>query len=158
MNWVRKYLCQSDLKSQHCLLPRWLPITCILVITDRNSCNMFKRHYVKNDKKFLEFFFNFSKLHKILRNVKRKIRIVALRFGRLLSPTNVVTLMPKSSRFRTTFESPRFHASQKISKSARQHFYRNFTLTKDRLSYKTSPSVRSEIAVLFVNTLTVDHM
>ena len=66
--------------------------------------------------------------------------------------------MPEISCFRTPFDSQRIHVSKTILKSARQNFYPNFPLTKDKLSYKTSPSVRSEIAVLIVNTLTADHM
>ena len=43
-------------------------------------------------------------------------------------------------------------------KSARQDFYPNFPLTKHKLTWKTSLSVSSEILVLFVDTLTANHM
>ena len=66
--------------------------------------------------------------------------------------------MPKSSRFRTRFENQRVNVSQTLLKSLPQHFYLNFPLTTDKLSYKTSLSVRSEILGPFRNTLTANHM
>ena len=65
--------------------------------------------------------------------------------------------MFERSCFKTPFQSKRVHLSQTLLKSARQDFYRNFPVTKDRLTWKTSLSVRSEISVLFVNTSNVDH-
>ena len=68
-----------------------LPMTYILVIMERISLNMFKRHYLKNRNHFLEFLFHFCNLHKILRIWKKKISFIGYIFGRLLSPINVVT-------------------------------------------------------------------
>ena len=77
---------------------------------------------------------------------------------RLLSPKNVFTSMPESSCFRTPFKSQRLHVSQTMLKSARKNFYPNFWLTKDKSSQKTCLWFRSEISVLFVNSLNADHM
>ena len=51
-----------------------------------------------------------------------------------------------------------FTGFQTLSKSARQHFYRNFTLMQQKLSWKTSSLVRSKILGLFVNTMATDHV
>ena len=75
-NWLRKHLCQSDLKSQYYFLTTWLPITCIVAIIERVSCNMFKRHHLKNGKHFLQFLFNFWNLDKIFGIFKKKIRFI----------------------------------------------------------------------------------
>ena len=45
-----------------------------------------------------------------------------------------------------------------MPKSPWKHFYPNFLLIKETLSWKTSLLVRSEILGLFGNTLTDDHM
>ena len=79
-------------------------------------------------------------------------------FRRLLGSRNVLTWINESSCFRTFFQSQRVHVSQAILKSARQHFYPNFPLRQEKLSWKRSLSLRSEISVLLVNTLTSDHM
>ena len=66
--------------------------------------------------------------------------------------------MPESSSFRTLFESERVHGCQTLLKPTRQLFSANFPLIQDKLSYKTSLLVRSEILGLFGNALTRDHM
>ena len=48
------------------LITRWRPITCILVIIDRNSHNKFKYNYLQNCQHFLQLLFDFQNLHKIL--------------------------------------------------------------------------------------------
>ena len=47
-NWVEKCLSESESKIYNCLLRRWSAITCILLIVERNSCNEFRRNYLKN--------------------------------------------------------------------------------------------------------------
>ena len=66
--------------------------------------------------------------------------------------------MPKRSCFRTAFGSQGFHELETLLKSAWQDFYPNFPLILDKLSWKTSPLIRSEILGLFVNTLMAAHM
>ena len=75
-----------------------------------------------------------------------------------MTPRNVLTLMAESSCFRTPFESQRVHTFETLQKPGLQHFYFNFRLMEDRLSWKTSHLVRFEMLRLFCNTLAVDHM
>ena len=71
---------------------------------------------------------------------------------------NGVTSRPESSCFRTPFESQRVQGCQTLLKPARQHFYPTFPLIRDKLPYKTSLLGKSEILVMFRNTLIADHM
>ena len=66
--------------------------------------------------------------------------------------------MPKSSCFRTPFQSQRVNESQTLLKSARQHFHPNFPLIQEKVSWKTCVLVRSEILGVVDNTLMADHM
>ena len=127
-NWVEKHLCQSDLKSQDCLVTRSVLITYIVVIIERISCNMFKRHYIKNRNHFRKFFLHFCNLHKILCILKEKSTVIAQIFWRLLTQRKVFTWIPESSCFRTPFYSQCVHVSQTLLKTAPQHFYPNFPL------------------------------
>ena len=56
--------------------------------------------------------------------------------------------------FRTAFSSQHINESQTMLKSARRQFYPIISLFRDKLSWKTSLNVRSDILGLFVNTLT----
>ena len=56
------------------------------------------------------------------------------------------------------FASKLVHRSQTLLEPPLQHFYLNFPLIHEKLSWKTSPLVRLEILRLFGNTLTADHM
>ena len=66
--------------------------------------------------------------------------------------------MPKNSRFRTPLEGKQVYGLQSLLKSARQHFYSNFQLSQNKLSYKTSVLVGYEIRGLFGNRLTAALM
>ena len=66
--------------------------------------------------------------------------------------------MPKSSRFRTPFESQRVHGLQSLLKYTGHHYHSNFPLSQDKLSSKTSLLVRCEILGLFGDTLAAAHM
>ena len=70
----------------------------------------------------------------------------------------MVTWMPESSCFRTIFGTQRVRRSEKLTKSARQHFYLISSLIHDKWSKKTSLLLWSEILGLSGNTLTEDHM
>ena len=52
----------------------------------------------------------------------------------------------------------RFHRSQTLLEVPLQQFYPNFPLIYKKVSWKTSPLVRSEILGLFGNRFTVDCM
>ena len=77
---------------------------------------------------------------------------------KLLTRKNVLSSMPKSSCFRTSFRSQRVHLCKTLLKSARQHFYPTFPLMQDKLSWKTSLWIRSKISGMLVSTLADDHM
>ena len=135
-----------------------MQITCILVIDERNFGNTFKRYYLKNGEHLLYFPLHFWNLHKIFPTYKKKISFIASLFGKLLTPRNVVPPMPITSCFRTLLESKCFHGSQTLVKPALQHFYPNFQLIWEKLSWNTSLFIRFEILGLFGNTLSADHM
>ena len=107
---------------------------------------------------FSQIFIRFLKTSQNFAHFQKKISLIAEIFRSLLSPRNVLTSIPESSCFRTPFESQRLHLSQTLLKFPQQYFYPNFPLTTDKLSQKTSLSVRSEISGLFGNTLTADHI
>ena len=65
---------------------------------------------------------------------------------------------PKAPVLEHSSDSQRVHLSQTLLKFPRRQSYPNFLLLKHKLSQKTSLSVRSEISVLFVNTLNADQM
>ena len=102
-------------------------------------------------------FCNFWNLRKILSILKNKITFIASIFPKLLIPKNVVTWMPESSCFITSFRSQSVKASQTLLKSARQHFYANFPLISNKLNCVSCILVGSEIIGPFFNTLTADH-
>ena len=89
--------------------------------------------------------------------LKKKISLMPYKYLKLLTSKNVVTWIFKRSCFRTPFDSQRVNGSQTLLKAARQHFYFTFSSIWDKLSWKTSLLVTSEILRLFVNTMTADH-
>ena len=88
---------------------------------------------------------------------EKKIGFIASIFGRLLSPRNVVIWMPEKSQW-IPFKSQCVHGSQTPLESARQHFYLNFSLIRDKLSQEASMLFRSQILGPFGHMLTVDRM
>ena len=93
-----------------------------------------------------------------MRILKTKVSFIATRFWKLLTPINMVTWMPESSRFRTPFGNQRFYGSQTMRNSAWPYFYPNFQLIQHKLSEEMSLLVRYDILGLFGNTFTADHM
>ena len=74
-----------------------------------------------------------------------------------MSPNEVVTSMSKSHYFRTRFGRQHVSEFETLLKSARQHYYRIFPGIWDKLSWKKSVLVRSEMLGLFFNTLTAEY-
>ena len=98
------------------------------------------------------------KLHKILSNFLKKISFIALILPKLLTSKNVVIWMLESSCFETPFSSQRVNGSKTILKFGRQHFYPNFQLISDKLSWETSLIARSDILGVFFKMMTAHHM
>ena len=109
-------------------------------------------------KTFSKILLHFSNLHKILPILKTKVSFIASIFWKLLTPTNVVTSILECPCFRTPFQSQSVHGTMPVLKPVLQHFYPNFPLLYNKLSWKTSLFVRSEILGLFGNTLTTNDM
>ena len=59
--------------------------------------------------------------------------------------------------FRTPLDNQRDNGSQTVSKSAKDHFFANFSSFWNRKSWETSLLVRSEFLGLFVNPFTADE-
>ena len=74
---------------------------------------------LKHSINFLMSFRNFQKIFCIF---KKNITFLAQIFRKLLTPKNLVTLMPQSSPFRTPFGSQRVHGSKTLTNSAWLHF------------------------------------
>ena len=66
------------------------------------------------------------------------------------------TWASKRSRFRTPFGNQRVNGFETLLKSARHHYFPLFPQVPDKLNWKKSALVTSEIFRLFVNTLTPD--
>ena len=66
--------------------------------------------------------------------------------------------MPVSSCFRTPFANKRIHGTQTLLEHALQRFYPNFPLLYEKVSWKISPLVRSQIMDMFGNRFTADRM
>ena len=148
----------SDLKCEEHLLRRWRPITCILVMIERNSCNKFQRNYLQHQKYFLELLLNFWKLHKISSILKKNITFITSRFPDLLVPKNVVTWMRENSCFRTPFGSKCVKGSQTLLKSPRQLFYVNFSFMWNKVSCVSCLLVGCEMWGPPCKTLMADQM
>ena len=76
----KKVTCVSCLlvgsETEDRLRTRWRPITCIVVIIERNSSNKFQRSYLENKNYFLKLLLHFWNLHKILKILKTKIPFI----------------------------------------------------------------------------------
>ena len=66
------------------------------------------------------------------------------------------TYASKRSCFSTPFGNQRVNGFETLLKSAQHHYFLIFPWIRDKLSWKNSALVTSEISRLFVNTLTLD--
>ena len=90
INWVRKSLPYSYLKSSDCLLTRWLPMTSTPVAICRISGNNFKRDYLKKRRLFLDFI-AFPRCAWNLQHSEKKRSILAYILPKLLHPKEMFT-------------------------------------------------------------------
>ena len=117
-----------------------------------------QRQSLKNKKQFLKFLLHFQNLHEVFQLRKKKINLIALIFGKLLTPKNVLPWVRESSCFRTPSKSQSLHGFLTLPKFNPHHFYPNFPLIQDKLYRITYPWIRSKMLGRFLNTLTADHI
>ena len=156
MNWVGKSLSYSDLKYQDCLLTHWLPITNILVNTERISRSQCKCNYLRNQMFFLQTLLHFWNLHKFLTILKDKMSLLAKVFGIPLILNKKVIWNSKKPHFRTTFGRQLVNVSQTLLKLERKPFYPSDSSLSNELNGEMSLLIRSKILGLIVKTLTVE--
>ena len=89
-NHALKIFCDWYWKSSDCFLTHWLPMTSILFLTEAIYCNIFRCNYLRNEKYFMNFFFNFLNLDSILNIFKKKMTLIADVFLNLRTPKDVV--------------------------------------------------------------------
>ena len=119
--------------------------------------NNFKRHYLRNKRLFLDFLLHFWNLHETSSIFKKKMSILGELFPRLLILKNVGTKTSKRSCFRTPFGNEPVNGFQTLLKAARHPYYPPFLWIRDKLSWKKSALVWTEMLSLFANTLTADE-
>ena len=120
-------------------------------------CNsQFKCNYLKNNKLFLNFLFNFLNLHQILNILEKKDVCHRWCISELQTVNISARALSKKRRFRTRFHIQHVKASQILAKSLCQRFYHVFLSFSGKLIWKMSPLVLGEILGVFVNTLTAD--
>ena len=122
----------------------------------RIFCNNFKRYYLKNGRLFLFFLKKFWNVNEIYNILKKRMRVLALLFPKLLFRKDVASETSRRCFFRTPFGNPRVNGFQTPLKVARHHYYIFFPWISGQLSWKKTALLWSEILGLFANTLTPD--
>ena len=145
------------MKSHACLLTHGLLITSILFRFVRICPSLFKSGYLQNKKHFLRFLFHLWNLHQILNIFKKKKIVIANVFPKLATVQGFVTPLTIQRRLKTFFDSQHIKRFQKLVKSSWEKFYHIFWSLWAEIIWKTSPWLKFEIIVLFVNTWTADY-
>ena len=114
-----KNLPDWDEKSEDCLLTHWQAMTSILFLTEAIYCNIFRCNYLRNEKYFMNFFFNFLNLDSILNIFKKKMTLITDVFFNLRTPKYVVREMSKKSCFRDPFDKWHGKRAETLLKSER---------------------------------------
>ena len=123
VNWLEKRVPYCDHKSEDCLLTHWLLMTSIHSAIWRTFCNNFQRFYLKNGRRFLDYLLIFWNVHEIYHILKKRMRVLAFLFPKLLFRKNVATETSRKSCFRTPFGNQRVNGFQTPLKVARDHYY-----------------------------------
>ena len=116
----------------------------------------FKCNYLKNEKLFLEFLFQFSILHEILNFLKEKMIVIANVFPKFHTLKIFVRKLSQEHRLRAGFGSQHLKVSQLLAKSPRERFYHVLLSFSGKLIWNFSPLVSGEILGMFFKTLTAD--
>ena len=155
-SWFGKYLHFFYVKSNGCLLIHWVLMASIL-FNIAGICNsQIKCNYLKSEKIFLAFLYNFLNLHQILNIWKKNIMVIANVFSKLQTVKNIVTPLFKKRCFGTRLDSRHVKVFRILEKSVWKCFYHVFSSIWRNLISNISPLVLGEIWVVFVNTLTAD--
>ena len=104
------------------------------------------------------FLLRFWNVHQVLKILIKKLSLLAKVYPKLLTPNEVETQMSKRHFFRTSFGKQCVSGFEALLQSPQHRYYRMFPWIWDKLSWKNSVLVRSEILGLFVNTLTGEYM
>ena len=138
------------------MLTHWPPMKGIHSATCRIFCNNFKRYYLKNGKLFQDFLLKFWNVREIYNILKKRMRIVAHLFPKLLFRKDVATETSRRSCFRRPFGNQRVKGFQTPLKVARHHYYPFSSWIPGKLSWKKTALLWSKILRLFANTFTAD--
>ena len=138
------------------MLTHWPPMTSIHSAKCRIFCNNFKRYYMKNGRLFLHILTKFWNVRKIYNILKKRMRVLAYLFPKLLFRKDVATETSRRSCFRTPFGNQRVKGFQTPLKVARHHYYPFFKWTPGKVSWKKTALLWLKILRLFANTLTAD--
>ena len=87
---------------------------------------------------------------------KKRMRVLAELFPKLLFRKEVYTETPRRSCFRTPFRNQRINGFQTPLKVATHNYYPFFPWISGKLSWKKTALLSLKILRLFVNTLTAD--
>ena len=109
------------------LLTHWASMTRILFRIVRVCHSQFKCTYLKNEN-FSKFLFHFSNFHQILNILKKKMIVITNVFPKLKTVKDVLRQISEKHCFRTPFDSQHVKGSQRLMKSAWEHFYHIFSL------------------------------
>ena len=122
----------------------------------RIFCHDFKRYYLKNGRRFLDFLLIFWNVREIYNILKKRMRVLAFLFPKLLFRKDVATETSRKSCFRTPFGNQRVNGYQTPLKVAIHHYYPFLPWISGKLSWKKTALLWLKILRLFVDTLTAD--
>ena len=121
----------------------------------RISSSLLKCSYLKNKKHLLKFLSDLWNLHQVLNISKKNMMVIANVFPKLETVKDLIKLLSRKNRCRTSFDSQRVNGFQKGVKSAWELFYYIFWSIWGKMIWKISPILKFGILGVFVNTLIV---
>ena len=133
------------------MLTHGLPIISTLFRIVRLCCSLCKSSYLKSNKHFLFFLFNWWNPHQNLIIFKKKQIVIANVFRKLATVQSLVTPLTIQRRLKTSFGSQHVKPFQTLVKSSWEQFYHIFSSLWGEMIWKISPWLKFEIIGLFVN-------
>ena len=123
--------------------------------------SQFKCNYLENKKHFLNFLFHSWNLHQILNILKEKMIVIANVYPKLQAVKNLVTKLSKRRCFSVSEHALTVNMWKLPSYLRNLHesaFIMIFSLVSEKLIWKMSSLVLTEILGVFLNTLIGDAM